>query len=106
MSPSRLIVVALFARLRLVSTNEYARLLDERELEPTKIVEMSGSQGRNVLIGALAAISQLCLIPSGHRISLVMADAVLHTLTDGRTLYTSDWRRTNDLRCDRVWFNR
>jgi MFS family permease len=54
-------VVALFARLRLVSTNEYARLLDERELEPTKIVEMSGSQGRNVLIGALAALASYAL---------------------------------------------
>jgi len=28
-------VVALFARLRLVATNEYARLLADRELEPT-----------------------------------------------------------------------
>ncbi|WP_423709934.1 MFS transporter [Undibacterium sp. WLX3042] len=54
-------VVALFARLRLVSTNEYARLLDERELEPTKIAEMSGSQGRNVLIGALAALASYAL---------------------------------------------
>jgi MFS family permease len=54
-------VVALFARLRLVSTNEYAHLLDERELEPTKIVEMSGSQGRNVLIGALAALASYAL---------------------------------------------
>jgi MFS family permease len=31
-------VVALFARLRLVSTNEYAHLLDERELEPTRLL--------------------------------------------------------------------
>jgi len=54
-------VVALFARLRLVSTNEYARLLDERELEPTKIAEMSASQGRNVLIGALAALASYAL---------------------------------------------
>jgi predicted MFS family arabinose efflux permease len=38
-------VVALFARLRLVATNEYAQLLDERELEPTSVVELVRSQG-------------------------------------------------------------
>jgi MFS family permease len=54
-------VVALFARLRLVSTPEYARLLDERELEPTGVVEMGRSQGRNVLIGALAALASYAL---------------------------------------------
>lgn len=54
-------VVALFARLRLVSTKEYARLLDERELEPTNVVEMTRSQGRNVLIGALAALASYAL---------------------------------------------
>ncbi|WP_354332577.1 MULTISPECIES: MFS transporter [unclassified Undibacterium] len=54
-------VVALFARLRLVSTNEYKRLLDERELEPTNIVEMTRSQGRNLLIGALAALASYAL---------------------------------------------
>lgn len=54
-------VVALFARLRLVSTNEYARLLDEHELEPVNIVEMSHSQGRNVVIGALAALASYAL---------------------------------------------
>lgn len=54
-------VVALFARLRLVSTSEYSRLLDERELEPTNVVEMTRSQGRNVLIGALAALASYAL---------------------------------------------
>lgn len=54
-------VVALFARLRLVSTDEYSRLLEERELQPTKIFEMVGSQGRNLLIGALAALASYAL---------------------------------------------
>jgi len=54
-------VVALFARLRLVSTNEYKHLLDERELEPTNIIEMTRSQGRNLLIGALAALASYAL---------------------------------------------
>lgn len=54
-------VVALFARLRLVSTNEYARLLNERELEPTNAIEMTRSQGRNLIIGALAALASYAL---------------------------------------------
>jgi MFS family permease len=54
-------VVALFARLRLVSTAEYSRLLDESELEPTSVVELARSQGRNVLIGALAALASYAL---------------------------------------------
>ena len=54
-------VVALFARLRLVSTEEYARLLDERELEPTNAIQMARSQGRNLIIGALAALASYAL---------------------------------------------
>nr|WP_026075965.1 MFS transporter [Noviherbaspirillum massiliense] len=54
-------VVALFARLRLVSTSEYSRLLDERELEPTNVIEMTRSQGRNLIIGALAALASYAL---------------------------------------------
>ncbi|WP_338762411.1 MFS transporter [Massilia sp. METH4] len=54
-------VVALFARLRLVSTPEYTRLLDERELEPVSLSELSHTQGRNVIIGALAALASYAL---------------------------------------------
>lgn len=54
-------VVALFARLRLVSTPEYARLLDAHELEPTPVTEVVRSQGRNLIIGALAALASYAL---------------------------------------------
>jgi MFS family permease len=54
-------VVALFARLRLVSTPEYSRLLDERELEPVGLSELSHTQGRNIIIGALAALASYAL---------------------------------------------
>ena len=54
-------VVALFARLRLVVTNEYTKLLEERELEPTKAGEMFRSQGSNVVIGAFAALASYAL---------------------------------------------
>lgn len=54
-------VVALFARLRLVTTHEYARLLDERELEPTNVVEMARAQGSTVILGAFAALASYAL---------------------------------------------
>ena len=54
-------VVALFARLRLISTNEYAHLLEDKELQPTPFGEMSRNQSRNVFIGALAALASYAL---------------------------------------------
>lgn len=54
-------VVALFARLRLVATNEYARLLDAHELEPTSVVEMTRAQGSTLIIGAFAALASYAL---------------------------------------------
>jgi len=54
-------VVALFARLRLVSTPEYVRLLDDNELEPTGVVELTKTQGSNIIIGALAALASYAL---------------------------------------------
>lgn len=54
-------VVALFARLRLVATEEYSRLLEERELQPTSVVELTRSQGANLLIGAFAALASYAL---------------------------------------------
>lgn len=54
-------VVALFARLRLVSTDGYARLLNERELEPSNTFDMVRTQGRNIVIGAMAALGSYAL---------------------------------------------
>jgi MFS family permease len=54
-------VVALFARLRLVTTHEYAKLLDERELEPASVLEITRNQGSTVLIGAFAALASYAL---------------------------------------------
>ncbi|HEU4707953.1 MAG TPA: MFS transporter, partial [Methylophilaceae bacterium] len=54
-------VVAMFARLRLVSTKEYTHLLDERELEPSRVTDMSHAEGRNVIIGAMAALASYAL---------------------------------------------
>jgi MFS family permease len=54
-------VVALFARLRLVATNEFTRLLEAHELEPTSAREMMRAQGSTLIIGAFAAISSYAL---------------------------------------------
>ncbi|MES2184644.1 MAG: MFS transporter [Pseudomonadota bacterium] len=54
-------VVALFARLRLVVTTEYSRLLKERQLEPTGVVPLMRAQGSNVVIGAFAALASYAL---------------------------------------------
>jgi len=54
-------IVALFARLRLVVTEEYTRLLDEKALEPIGTFEMLGSQGYNLFIGAFAALASYAL---------------------------------------------
>ena len=55
-------VVALFARLRLVVTDEYERLLKKKELEPAKVLEMVRSRsGSNMLIGAFAALASYSL---------------------------------------------
>ena len=54
-------VVALFARLQLVSSDAFSRMLEQRELEPTSVVEITKFQGRNLVLGALAALASYAL---------------------------------------------
>jgi MFS family permease len=54
-------VVALFARLRLVSTPDYTHLLDEHELDPAPARQVIGNQGTTIIIGALAALASYAL---------------------------------------------
>lgn len=55
-------VVALFARLRLVAGNEYTNMFKSLELAPSPAFEMTRSgEGRNVLLGALAALASFAL---------------------------------------------
>lgn len=54
-------VVALFARLRLVMTEEYSELFERTELEPTPLLEMLFTQGRNVIMGAFAPLASFAL---------------------------------------------
>ena len=54
-------VVALFARLRLVVTNEYDQLLTQRELEPSPVTELLRTQGVNVVLGAFGSLAAYAL---------------------------------------------
>jgi MFS family permease len=54
-------VVALFARLRLVLTHEYERLLDEQELEPVLVAELVRQRGPTLLLGAFAPLATYAL---------------------------------------------
>jgi MFS family permease len=54
-------VVALFARLRLVSTPDYTHLLDEHQLDPVSPIEVTRKQGSTIALGALAALASYAL---------------------------------------------
>ena len=54
-------VVALFARLRIVSTPEYTELFTSRELTPSRVTATVKAQWRNIVIGAFAPLASFAL---------------------------------------------
>ena len=54
-------VVALFARLRLVLTEEYTLALEESALEPISTREMLDEEGPTIFLGAFAALASYAL---------------------------------------------
>ena len=54
-------VVALFARLRIVSTVGYKQLFDKRELQPSPVLSTVWRQGRTIVIGAFAPLASFAL---------------------------------------------
>ncbi|MDR6788330.1 MFS family permease [Sphingomonas sp. BE138] len=54
-------VVALFARLRIVVTPEYAELFHSRELTPSRVTATVKAQWRNIIIGAFAPLASFAL---------------------------------------------
>ncbi len=54
-------VVALFARLRIVSTPDYNKLFESRDLQPSPVFETVRKQGRNIAIGAFAPLASFAL---------------------------------------------
>ncbi|MBS0521054.1 MAG: MFS transporter [Proteobacteria bacterium] len=54
-------VVALFARLRIVVTPEYRKQFENRDLEPTRVLETVKAEGRNIVLGAFAPLASFAL---------------------------------------------
>ncbi|MET0313014.1 MAG: MFS transporter, partial [Hansschlegelia sp.] len=54
-------VVALFARLRLISTPEFTRLYESRELQPSRVSDLFREEGRTVILGAFAPLASFAL---------------------------------------------
>lgn len=54
-------VVALFARLRIVVTPEYAQLFERRELQPAPLTETIRSEWRTIILGAFAPLCSFAL---------------------------------------------
>ncbi len=54
-------VVALFARLRLVVTHEYDKLLKDNSLAPSDVGELIKARGSNLFIGAFASLATYAL---------------------------------------------
>ena len=54
-------VVALFARLRLVATPEFARLFESRELQPSPAFATMFKEWRTIVLGALAPLASFAL---------------------------------------------
>ncbi|MET3827039.1 MULTISPECIES: MFS transporter [Sphingomonas] len=71
-------VVALFARLRMVSTPHYAAMFESRELEPSHVLETIKSDWRNIIIGAFAPLASFALF---HMVTVFPLSWV-HLFTD------------------------
>ena len=54
-------VVALFARLRIVSTTAYQDLFESRALQPAPVLQIVRGQGRTIVIGAFAPLASFAL---------------------------------------------
>ena len=54
-------VVALFARLRMVTTPDYTALFESKDLEPSRVRETLRSDWRTIIIGAFAPLASFAL---------------------------------------------
>ncbi|MCA8879039.1 MAG: MFS transporter [Rhodobacteraceae bacterium] len=54
-------VVALFARLRMVSTPQFERLFASRDLQPSPLVPTLREEGRNIVIGAFIPLASFAM---------------------------------------------
>ncbi|MFD1702931.1 MFS transporter [Methylopila henanensis] len=72
-------VVALFARLRLISTPEFERLFESRELQPSPVSELFREEGRTVVLGAFAPLASFALF---HLVTVFPLSWVVLTSAD------------------------
>jgi MFS family permease len=97
-------VVALFARLRLVVGQSYTQLLQERELEPISVSSLMANEGRNVMIGAFAALASFALFHlvtvfplswismySNQSVTEVLVVQIIGALLAGAAMILSGW---------------
>ena len=54
-------VVALFARLRLIATEEFAELLERRDLVPSRVSVLIRTQWQDILVGAFVPLASFAL---------------------------------------------
>jgi len=73
-------VVALFARLRMVSTPEYAALFANRELQPARVQDTLRAEGRTVLAGAFAPLASYAMF---HMVTVFPLSWVFLFTSDG-----------------------
>jgi len=72
-------VVALFARLRLISTPEFTRLYENRELQPSPLSDLIREEGRTVVLGAFAPLASFALF---HLVTVFPLSWVVLTKSD------------------------
>lgn len=73
-------VVALFARLRLISTPEFEQLFENRELQPSPVGQMFREEGRTVVLGAFAPLASFALF---HLVTVFPLSWVVLTSGEG-----------------------
>ena len=73
-------VVALFARLRMVVTPDYANLFENRDLQPARVIDTLRHEGPNILIGAFAPLATFALF---HMVTVFPLSWVFLFTSDG-----------------------
>ena len=72
-------VVALFARLRLISTPEFTRLYESQELQPSPLSDLIHDEGRTVVLGAFTPLASFALF---HLVTVFPLSWVVLTKSD------------------------
>jgi MFS family permease len=77
-------VVALFARLRMVTTPEYTALFESRDLEPSRVIDTVRGDWRTIIIGAFAPLASFALF---HMVTVFPLSWVMLFTREGATRF-------------------